>query len=294
MLHAVKAYPPAIEARTYLRRSEDVFMVSFPHAKINLGLNIIRKRPDGYHDLQTCFYPIPWADLLEIIPAREFQFSSSGLSIDTKSDDNLCVKAYNLLKNDFDLPPVQMHLHKIIPMGAGLGGGSSDAAFTLLQLNESFQLKLSVESLEKYAAALGSDCAYFISNRPMLGSGRGEILFPAEVSLKGKFVVVVKPDIHVSTADAFSGIVPRTNEVSIADIIRKPITDWRQLLFNDFESSIFKKYPAIEEIKEALYNAGSLYASMSGSGSSVFGIFDKGIELSERFGSASYWSGSLD
>jgi 4-diphosphocytidyl-2-C-methyl-D-erythritol kinase len=269
-------------------------MVTFPHAKINLGLKVLRKRPDGYHDLETCFYPVPWNDILEIIPANDFKFSSSGLAIHGSADNNLCVKAYNLLKNDFKLPPVHIHLHKIIPMGAGLGGGSSDAAFTLLQLNDSFELGLSIQALQNYAAQLGSDCAFFVSSEPKIGTGRGEILTQATVSLNGKFLVAVKPDIHVSTADAFAGIVPGGSQMSITEVLMKPIAEWKQFLKNDFEHTIFEKYPAIKSLKDELYNSGAIYASMSGSGSSMFGIFEEPLDLATRFPEAEYWSGVLN
>ena len=234
-------------------------MVAFPPCKINLGLNVLRKRDDGYHDIETCFYPIPWTDILEVIPSDKFEFTVSGNAI--PGDDNLCVKAYRLLNT----PPAKIHLHKIIPTGAGLGGGSSDAAWTLRLLNDVFQLKLSKDELKKYAAQIGSDCAFFIEDGPMIGTGRGEILRPAKVDLKGKFIVIVKPDVHVSTAEAYSGIVPKGSKLDLSDI---------RSLRNDFEETIFKKYPAIESIKKSLYQAGATYASMSGSGSAVYGIFN--------------------
>jgi 4-diphosphocytidyl-2-C-methyl-D-erythritol kinase len=269
-------------------------MVSFPHAKINLGLNVIRKRPDGFHDLETCFYPVPWTDILEIIPAKEFQFSSSGLPINGNSENNLCVKAYDLLRKNFDLPPVQIHLHKIIPMGAGLGGGSSDAAFTLRELNELFALGLSQNKLMEYAAQLGSDCAFFISDEAKLGKGRGEILSPAEVSLRGKFIVIVKSNVHVSTADAFAGIIPKVADVNFAEVLKYPINEWRKFLKNDFEESVLKKYPVIREVKDKLYAIGASYASMSGSGSAVFGLFDKPVDLREEFSQYSVFQEKLD
>ncbi|HEY0741407.1 MAG TPA: 4-(cytidine 5'-diphospho)-2-C-methyl-D-erythritol kinase [Chryseosolibacter sp.] len=270
-------------------------MVSFPHAKINLGLNVIRKRADGYHDLETCFYPIAWTDVLEIIPSKTFQFTSSGLAIEGNADTNLCVKAYQLLKKDFDLPAVHIHLHKIIPMGAGLGGGSSDAAFTLRQLSESFDLGLSKATLEDYAAKLGSDCAFFISDDAKLGTGRGEMLSPISVSLKGLYLVVVKPPVHVSTAEAYSGITPSQHPTNIQEVLeRKAISEWRSLLINDFEDSVFKKYPAIREVKEQLYNLGALYASMSGSGSSVFGIFQSERNLADAFARMTYWQKQIE
>lgn len=269
-------------------------MVSFPNAKINLGLNVISKRTDGYHDLETCFYPVDWTDILEIIPSSSFQFSSTGLSIDGNADSNLVVKAYNLLKIDFDLPPVHIHLHKIIPMGAGLGGGSADAAFTLQQLNETFSLGQSQGSLENYAAKLGSDCSFFISGMPKLGTGRGEVLSPISVSLKEKFIVIVKPNVHVSTAEAYAGIKPRPSDISVKEVLEnKSVSEWKTLLKNDFEESVFAKYPVIAQVKRDLYHHGAVYACMSGSGSSVFGIFEKKVELADRFKGMAYWSSEV-
>ncbi len=269
-------------------------MVSFPHCKINLGLNVISKRSDGFHDIETCFYPIPWTDILEIIPSQELKFTTSGLTIPGQSQDNLCLKAYELLKKDFDLPPVQIHLHKLLPTGAGLGGGSSNAAFTLRTINEIFELRLSYDNLYAYASFLGSDCAFFIQDSPKVGSGRGEILSPATLSLKGKFMVLVKPDIHVATAEAYAGIEPKSAQLSIKEIVEKrPIESWKEFLVNDFEASVFKRFPAIGELKNDLYQAGAVYASMSGSGSSVFGIFDQAVDLKSKFSKMTYWSGAL-
>jgi 4-diphosphocytidyl-2-C-methyl-D-erythritol kinase len=233
-------------------------MVAFPPCKINLGLNIMRKRADGYHDIETIFYPVPWTDILEVIPSDKFVFTATGNVIPGKEEDNLCVRAHKIL----NAPPAKIHLHKIIPAGAGLGGGSSDAASTLKLLNDVFELKHSKEDLKNYAAQLGSDCAFFIENRPMLGRGRGEILTPVDVDLKGKFIVIIKPDVHVSTAEAYAGVVPKE---------REPGSEWT----NDFEESVFKKYPILASIKSTLYEAGASYASMSGSGSAVFGIFSQ-------------------
>ncbi len=236
-------------------------MVAFPPCKINLGLNVVRKRSDGFHDIETCFYPVKWTDILEVIPSEKFEFTTSGNVIPGGNvEDNLCVRAYKLLK----APPARIHLHKIIPTGAGLGGGSSDAAWTLRLLNDVFDLKHSKDDLKKFASQLGSDCAFFIEDVPMIGTGRGEILTKANVDLSGKFIVIIKPDIHVSTAEAYSAIVPKESPFDLNNIYS---------LKNDFEESVFKKYPAIQEIKTALYNAGASYASMSGSGSAVFGIF---------------------
>lgn len=269
-------------------------MVAFPPAKINLGLQITRKRADGYHDLVTCFYPVPWCDILEILPASETVFNMSGISVPGRLEDNLCLKAYQLLKEQHHLPPVSIHLHKIIPMGAGLGGGSSDAAWTLRLLNQLFDLKLSASQLADYAAKLGSDCAFFIHDKPMIGEGRGEILSPANVSLTDKLIVLVKPDIHVSTADAFSQIKPKPPAISLGEFLEdSPVSDWKNLVVNDFEESVFSKFPVIQNMKEQLYAAGAVYASMSGSGSTVFGIFEKPIDLRSAFPATTYWSGRL-
>jgi len=266
-------------------------MISFPNCKINLGLNILKKRDDGFHDLETAFYPLMLKDVLEIIPATNKQhptsntqelslqtvnFSSSGLTIDGDSSTNLCVKAYHLLKKDFpQLPNIEMHLHKAIPMGAGLGGGSADGAFTLRLLNDKFNLNLSTEQLISYALQLGSDCPFFILNQPCFATSRGEVMRNIELDLSGYQFVIINPGIHVNTGWAFSHIIPSTPQKSIAQIIQQPIATWKDELVNDFELPVAKQYPAISSIKEQLYAAGATYASMSGSGSTVFGIFDK-------------------
>jgi 4-diphosphocytidyl-2-C-methyl-D-erythritol kinase len=250
-------------------------MISFPPSKINLGLHVIRKRNDGYHELETCFYPVPWTDVLEIIQSKEFSFQSSGNIIPGSSADNLCVTAYELLKKDFNLPPVQIHLHKVIPTGAGLGGGSADGAHTLRLLNSIFDLKLSVDVLMNYAARLGSDCSFFVQDLPMFGSGRGEILTPATLSLTGKYIVLLKPDVHVSTAQAYGGIRPRLPHQSLREILSRPIHEWKSHLRNDFEETVFAAHVFLSEIKEMLYANGALYAAMSGSGSTLYGIFDQ-------------------
>jgi len=268
-------------------------MVSFPPCKINLGLNILNKRPDGYHNLETCFYPIPWTDILEIIPADTLAFSASGNSIPGREDENLCLKAYNLLHTEYKVPPVKIHLHKVIPMGAGLGGGSSDAAHTLRLLNSIFQLNISAEKLMHYASVLGSDCAFFIQDKPMFGAGRGDELMAIDISLKGKFLVLIKPDVHVSTADAYANVSPNQPEVSLQNtLMTNPISRWKDIVKNDFEESVFKKYPEIQSIKEKMYSLGAVYASMSGSGSSVYALFDSPV-LSENFSGLTNWSGVL-
>ena len=269
-------------------------MVTFPPCKINLGLSVLSKRADGYHNLETCFYPVPCVDVLEVIPSNSFTFSSTGNVIPGPPEQNLCIKAYLLLKQDFDLAPVQIHLHKIIPAGAGLGGGSSDAANTLRLLNEIFGLKLAQAKLMEYAARLGSDCSFFVQDKPMIGTGRGEVLSEIELSLKEKFLILITPGVHISTGDAFAGIVPRQSTHSLRDILTQfPIEDWKHRLRNDFEDSVFKKYPAIKLIKEKLYSLGAIYSSMSGSGSAVFGIFESERDASREFPNDTYWSNFL-
>lgn len=263
-------------------------MIRFPNCKINIGLNILSKREDGYHNLQTIFYPVAIYDALELIEKKEasdeIEFTQTGLSISGDTHNNLCVKAYQLLKKDFpQLPAVQMHLHKVIPMGAGLGGGSSDAAFTLKLLNEKFQLGLSKEQLIRYAAGLGSDCAFFVMDTPCIATGRGEIMKPVAVDLSSYSILIVNPGIHISTADAFKQIEPGKNAVDLERAIQSPIEKWKDQLKNDFELPVFQSHPEIAGIKKELYEKGALYASMSGSGSSLYGIFPKGSTIELKY-----------
>jgi len=259
-------------------------MVSFPNCKINFGLNIVNKRDDGYHDIETFFFPVHLKDSLEIIEKEKLEFSTSGFSIEGEPEKNLCIKAYDLLKKDFpQLPAVQMHLHKAIPMGAGLGGGSADGAFTLKLLNKKFDLSLSEKQLINYSLQLGSDCPFFILNKPCFATGRGEILEQTELDLSEYKFLVVHPPIHISTAWAFSTIKPLKPSKSINQIIQQSILTWKAELINDFEKPVFEKYPEIKKIKDKLYNAGAIYASMSGSGSAVYGIFKKEKAISISF-----------
>lgn len=270
-------------------------MITFPHCKINLGLHILARRADGYHDLDTCFYPVPWTDILEVIPSDEETFSSTGIKIPGDTVENLCLKAYRLLKRDFTLPPVKIHLHKTIPIGAGLGGGSSDASYTLKLLRDIFKLELSQQQLQVYASQLGSDCSFFIQQKPMLGSGRGDVLTDIDLNLKGYFLVVIKPDVHISTAEAYAGVTPFERSVNVRTILENhPLTEWSSLLVNDFEKSVFRKHPELKSIKETLLRSGAEYASMSGSGSAIFGIFKSSpANLREQFPGMTYWVGQL-
>lgn len=259
-------------------------MITYPNAKINLGLNIVEKRPDGYHNLETIFYPINLQDALEVTKLEDkegdYKLKVSGVPIEGEPENNLVVKAYILLKKDFpNMPPINIHMFKHIPTGAGLGGGSADAAFMIKLLNEKFNLNLSIEKMEEYAAILGADCAFFIQNKPVFASGIGNIFEEINLSLKGYYIVLVKPDIFVSTKDAFAHITPMRPSQSLKDIVCMPIETWRATMKNDFEESVFQKFPEIAAIKDKLYDMGAIYASMSGSGSSVFGIFREQVEF---------------
>ena len=252
-------------------------MITFPNAKINLGLNIVEKRPDGYHNLETIFYPIPLQDALEITPweggERKYKLAQSGIQIAGDDENHLVVKAYKLLDSLYNLPPIEINLLKHIPSGAGLGGGSADAAFMLCMLNQHFQLNIPNEQLEVYAAQLGADCAFFVENKPTFAEGIGNIFSPIELSLKGYKLVLVKPDIFVSTRDAFAQIKPKRPTISLKEVAKMPIEAWKTYMVNDFEESVFPQFPAIADIKAKLYDMGAIYASMSGSGSSVFALF---------------------
>ena len=257
-------------------------MISFPNCKLNLGLNIINKREDGYHDLETVFLPIPFTDVLEIIPSENnaVEFTVTGLAVNA-DDSNLCIKAYGLLKQDFpELPAIKIHLHKVIPMGAGLGGGSADGAFTLQLVNNKFQLGLSEEHLINYALQLGSDCPFFLINKPCFATSRGEVLQQINIDLTGYKILIINPGIHIETQWAFSNILPVKPKISIKDIIAQPVDTWKDQLHNDFENPVFESYPEIKKIKEDLYQQGAVYASLSGSGSSVYGVFKKEHEIS--------------
>lgn len=289
-------------------------MIAFPNAKINIGLNVVAKRTDGYHDIETVFYPVLLQDALEISlmrpldPSQLIKRLEAGLLVQPddafvpyrflrrreeipccslemtgnefpfKAADNLVVKAYLLLQQDFDLPSIDIKLHKHIPSGAGLGGGSSDCAFMISLLNRRFNLRMRESAMERYAARLGSDCAFFITNTPSLATGRGEILNPIGLSLKGYTVLLVKPDVSVSTAEAYAGVTPHKPETSLADAVKRPVSEWKDCVFNDFEPSVFEKYPLLADIKQKLYDLGAEYAAMTGSGSTLYGIFREPLD----------------
>lgn len=291
-------------------------MITFPNAKINIGLNVVAKRSDGYHDIETVFYPVLLQDALEIKPMRPLDPAQLRKRIETgllvqpddvflrnplfhrrkdeeipccsleitgndfpfKAADNLVVKAYLMLQQDFDLPSIDIKLYKHIPSGAGLGGGSSDCAFMISLLNRRFNLRMRQSMMERYAARLGSDCAFFISNTPALATGRGEILNPVSMSLKGYTILLVKPHVSVSTAEAYASLTPKQPEIPLAEAIKRPVAEWKDCVFNDFETTVFAKYPLLADIKQTLYSLGAVYASMSGSGSTLYGLFRSPID----------------
>ncbi len=273
-------------------------MISFPNAKINIGLNIIEKRPDGFHNIQSVFYPVGLCDALEVIEntdsADSIVFTSSGIEIPGNAVDNLCVKAYHLISLDYELPKVKVHLHKYIPVGAGLGGGSSDAAFFIRTLNEKFEIGLAWGEMHHYARQLGSDCSFFISNRPAFAEGKGDEYESINIDLKDYYVALVYPNIHINTAKAYAGVKPVKAARSLEDDIQHlPINQWKDCIHNDFEDSVFPQFPEIKTIKEQLYGAGAFYASMSGSGSGVYGIFKNKTDLKESFKNCFMWEGKF-
>ena len=252
-------------------------MVVFPNAKINIGLNILARRSDGYHTLSSIMVPIGWQDILEITPSKSgaTTLNTSGIYVDCPAESNLVMKAYNALNARRKLPPVDIYLRKNIPNGAGLGGGSADASFTLTTLNQMFNLEFSNDELAKIASDIGADCPFFIFNKPMHAEGIGTELTEIEIpQLKGTSIVVIKPDIHISTAEAYAGVTPYIPENKLDELIKLPISSWRNNIVNDFEKSLGYKFPEITKIKEKLYDQGAIYSSLSGSGSAVYGIFD--------------------
>jgi 4-diphosphocytidyl-2-C-methyl-D-erythritol kinase len=268
-------------------------MILFPNAKINLGLHILSKREDNYHKLETLMYPIGLCDILEFLPCKETEtfFRLTGIPVSGEVSENLVYKAYTLLKEKYQLPQLKIHLHKMIPAGAGLGGGSSDAAFMLKGLNQVFGLNLSKTELQEYAAILGSDCSFFIENAPALASGRGEVLTPTDNFIKNYKTLLFFPGFPVSTKEAYSGIAPNSERKSLLSLLETGIVNWKLNLENDFEKTVFEKYPLLNTLKDSLYEYGAVYASMSGSGSSVYGIFEKDFKIPEWLRKYLIWMG---
>ncbi len=266
-------------------------MILFPPAKVNIGLRVLGKRPDGYHEIESYMVPVGLYDALELIPSDEFEFKYSGLSMEGHSDDNLCVRAYRLLEREYGIGPVYMHLLKTIPMGAGLGGGSSDAAYVIKGLNELFVLDLSSERMQELSAQLGSDCPFFIETCGQMAKGRGEQLSMHPYEWGQYWIQLINPGIHVSTAEAYAGVQFSGNDVSLEACLMQPVETWKYTIHNDFEHSVFARHPSLKQIKEQLYREGALYASMSGSGSTIFGIYDQKPKAthSDYFG----WMGKI-
>ncbi|WP_210516507.1 4-(cytidine 5'-diphospho)-2-C-methyl-D-erythritol kinase [Hymenobacter terricola] len=273
-------------------------MLVFPNAKLNLGLYITQRRPDGFHTLESVFVPLPWTDALEILPAPAGQATSitlTGRPIPGDPGTNLCLKAYELLQADFpQLPPAQLYLHKIVPIGAGLGGGSADCAFALKATNELFGLGLSAEALESYARRLGSDCAFFIRNKPVLAVEKGDMFEDISLNLAGTSCVVVYPNLHISTAEAYARITPQPPKYPLREALAQPMATWRATVSNDFEAALAPAHPVLAEIKQQLYAAGADYASLSGSGSAVYGLWEGGEPAALQWPAEySVWQGNL-
>ncbi len=281
----------------YLRRAYSqncahlpFLMIVFPNTKINLGLHVLSRRDDGYHDISTAFYPMSWCDSLEIIVSdnkEPFTFTQSGIPIHGDLSSNIVYRAWKAISEVKKLPSLLVHLHKNIPIGAGLGGGSSDAAAFIKAAEKLFALEISVEEQVQIASSLGSDCAFFIRNTPLLASGRGDQFRPAHIDLSSYYILLVHPGIHSSTADAYRHVTPAIPANELEDILRLPLPEWKDNLVNDFEASIFSKFPAVRQLKQMMYNNGAIYASMSGSGSAVFGLFSSSPDI--RFPEPMRW-----
>ena len=279
-------------------------MLAISNCKINIGLTITGKRADGFHNIETVFYPVEWCDIIEVterslLEKDYFSYTDglsikmTGLEIEGAESNNLCVRAFQLLRKDFNLPDVVMHLHKLIPMGAGLGGGSSNAAHTLRLLDRLFKLNLTTAQLKNYAAQLGSDCSFFIENKPSFAHGKGELIEKINLDLSGKHIIIIKPDIHVSTAVAYQNSVPSVSK-DLKSLVLQPIENWKSNIVNDFEEGVFQIYPEIKLLKQLLYDKGCSYASMSGSGSAVYGISNEKLILKNMDEELSIWQGILN
>lgn len=273
-------------------------MLVFPNAKINIGLNIVEKRSDGYHNIESVFYPISLKDALEVVENKcaergQVSFSFSGIDVPGSTCDNLCNKAYQLIAADYSLPSIKIHLHKHIPIGAGLGGGSADAAFFIKLLNEKFALKLSLEQMQAYASKLGSDCSFFINNIPVFAEGTGADFTTVSLNFKGYYIALICPQIHVNTAHAYRGCIPKPATRSLLQDVQLPFDRWRECIHNQFEDTVFTHFPVLHEIKKKLYKSGALYAAMSGSGSSVYGIFNEYVPVKKHFNTCFVYQGEL-
>ena len=269
-------------------------MICFPNCKINLGLFVTEKRPDGYHNIETVFYPVPLCDILEVVKSnKKNEFTVSGNKIPGNKESNLCLKAYNILQKKFKLPPVKIHLHKVIPTGAGLGGGSSDAAFMIKLLNDLFSINMNVAQMQEIAGNIGSDCAFFIENKSVFATNKGDVFNKLKLDLSSYHILLVKPDIHISTPEAYSYIKPKKSSFLLTNINVAKISEWEKFIKNDFEDVVFKKFPEIKMIKEKMYQLGAVYASMSGSGSSVYGIFEKAVDTKDLFDNCFVWQEKL-
>jgi len=268
-------------------------MLYYSNAKINLGLNVIEKRNDGFHNIETVFYPIAVEDAMEFVPSEKLELTSSGIEVDCELEDNLIIKAYRLLKNDFDIIPIlRFHIHKTIPFGAGLGGGSANAAYTLKALNQFYKLNLSEDELLKYAKQLGSDCAFFIKNTAVYAEGKGDVFTNAQVDLSNYYILLIHPGFGVSTPEAYANIKPEKPIKNCREVLENSVETWKDDLINDFEWSVFQNYPLIEDLKNKLYKKKAVYAAMSGSGSAVFGVF-KEKPLVDEFNEYWTWVGKL-
>jgi len=268
-------------------------MICFPNCKINIGLYITEKRSDAYHNIETVFYPVPLCDILEITESSKNEFTLSGLKIPGSRESNLCLEAYNIVKKEYDLPPVKIHLHKAIPAGAGLGGGSSDAAFMIELLNDTFSLNMTNTQMHDIAGVLGSDCSFFIENKPVFASNKGDVFEGINLDLSKYHILLVKPDINISTPVAYSMVKPRKAPFSLKNIDVKKINEWNNYIANDFEEPVFSKFPEIKMIKEKMLDLGAVYASMSGSGSAVYGIFESHVETANLFDGFFMWQRKL-
>ncbi len=268
-------------------------MICFPNAKINIGLNITGRKPDGFHIIETILFPVELCDVLEFVEDNknneEYNLNCTGIKLNVSAEDNICIRALRLIKKDYNVPKISIHLHKIIPVGSGLGGGSSDAAHMLKTLNKAFHLNISNKKLQRYASHLGSDCPFFINNSPAFAYETGNKFREIDLTLDGYYIVIVYPNIHISTGLAYSKAFIKQPGVSLEKTVHLPVAEWKNTVKNDFENTVFPKYPVLRNIKKELYNMGALYASLSGSGSALYGIFDSTPEIKERFGNYFVW-----